>query len=334
MKSFKPKSYFSSLILIASISSAVFGHFDEALANERFNADAVFGIPTAGPNCYFTALTVNSLLRVPAIGISSDTAAILFLNPALCDFVTTPESGDLGLVEQEPAFTRNDLYHVFTYLGQNRGFDKASSYEFSPFTFVTEFYPPPTRFVRCQSMQSWVEEAISKLPEQLVRLNKKIVEMESLIDSRVSSRSAGTYTDLQSKMNSLLAEFGDAKELVRAALARKLKEKGLSSTPTSSLFDNQYYEFVNQHPDVVSDQSVFALMWISSRLENVSYILENYNYMKAGKLLPRNEPWRAPDPTNRRGFFPAPQFPTPKIRPEDESRARSARFGVEYVKSL
>lgn len=286
MKTIRSKTQVFALILIAMVSSAILGHSDKALADNRFNAEAISGIPTAGPNCYFTALTVNSLLRVPAMGISADTAAILFLNPALCGFVTVPKPGDVGLVERVDSFTRDDLYHVFTYLGPRLAFEKASSYESNLFSFVTEFSAPATRFVRCQPMQSWVDEALAKLPEQLVRLNRRIVEMESLIDSRASSRSADTFTKLQSEMSKLFVEFGDSKKLVRSALERKLKKKSITSAPTSSLLNNQYYDFANRHPDLISDQSVFALMWISSRLENVSYVLENYPYMKAGKLLP------------------------------------------------
>lgn len=286
MKSLKAKTHFAALLLLAWISGAIFGQSDEALAGTRFNSEAVSGIPTAGPNCYFTTLAVNSLLQVPAMGMSSDTAAILFLNPALCKEVASPEPGDVALVEHVPAFARSDLYHVFTYLGQDRGFEKASSYESSPFTFVRNFSLPPNRFVRCQSMQGWVEQALATLSKELVQLNQAVVELESLIDSRVSSRSPNTFAVLQSKFNTLLTKFRNPKELVQESLTRKLRERGHASFPKTSILDNQYYEFVRKHPKIVIDPSLFALMWISSRLENVSYIVENYEYMKAARLLP------------------------------------------------
>jgi uncharacterized coiled-coil protein SlyX len=171
-------------------------------------------------------------------------------------------------------------------LGPNRRFEKEGPYESNPFTFA-DVPSEATRLIRCHNMQGWVDAAISTLPDRFIRINQKIAEMEALIDSRHVSQSEKAYEKLSEKMQNLTNEFGDAQALVQEALRNQLAPMSVSKVPIPSETDNQFYIFAVEHPDLVSDPTTFAYLWLDSRLARVAYIYENFiKYLRPAKLLP------------------------------------------------
>jgi hypothetical protein len=218
--------------------------------------------------------------------MSADAASILFLNPALCEAVKAPQPGDLGLIEQLPGLLEKDIYHIFTFLGPNRRFEKASPYGSDPFKFVETSSQSASRFVRCQPMQKWVDDSLSKVSGNFFQLSQKIAEIESLIDSRNTGKSLDTYAAISEKMKSLSKKFGNPTSLIQDELGRQLSLKGISSTPKPSEIDNQFYKFSVEHPELVGDQLIFAYLWLSARMETVTYIFQNYKFLQSAGLLP------------------------------------------------
>ena len=154
----------------------------------------VANVPTEGPNCYFTALTVNDLLKVPATTISDATAAILFLNPALCSTVATALPGTIGLEEAMATIS-----HVFTVISSNERYEKAGPAKTDLYEYVEKPSSSASLFVRCTPMTNWIQHAVANTGTEFQRLDEQLTSLETLIDLRNGPKSTARGLTLQRK---------------------------------------------------------------------------------------------------------------------------------------
>lgn len=221
-----------------------------------FSPEKIEGTPTKGPNCYYTALTVNQLVDLPALTVSDSQAALLFLNPAICSPTKTPQKGDIGI-----EFFSGIFNHVYTYLGPSLRFEKAGPQEDQRFTFV-QTPSLADLFVRCIPMNSWINKSIRTLKPDLQQIYKMISKLESTVDVRVR--------DLTPKQKNQV--IGENRTLIqgwKSKLAQALSKALLlhrERAPIPGMIGEDYFEFARRRPDLVSKPEIFALMWIIEKI--------------------------------------------------------------------
>jgi hypothetical protein len=247
------------IILSTGISLNARGDGRPAAPETQFSVEAVRGIPEGGTNCFFAALTADHLLNVPAITISGDQAALLFLNPSLCKSTSDPVLGDIGLSGT------SSIMHAFVYLDSNHRFQKSGPLKGLPFGI---FQGPnqflADQFVHCHSMQSWVDAATTRLPENLNKLNEKLGRLETLADVRNSRIS------IDEKFHAFIEErqsLDEAKVMIVKDLQGWFIKKRIKlSFPDDGNLD--YFKFSKAYPDLTSDPHIFAKLWLLSRTKS------------------------------------------------------------------
>ena len=210
----------------------------------------------SGPNCYFTALSANGLAKVPAMTHSSASAALYFLNPALCEVVDKPRPGDLGL-----EVFRGALNHVYTYISRDLRFEKKGPMAALKMEFRKEVSSDATMYVKCHPMDQWIDQSTATLTERQQQIYNDVKRLEQFFDVRNRPLNGENKVEIIERSELISGQIAE----VLPALQSRLATYGETISYPSG---QDYLRLALKSPAILKDQNLFALMMLAQKLVN------------------------------------------------------------------